>query len=64
MRSEQVAARMALQIVVTVAQFHHPRARVLAERVTQCIEALGEPRSEWTRLISASRVLCVNSLRT
>lgn len=37
MRSEQVAARMAVQIVVTVVQF--PRARVLAERVTRCVES-------------------------
>lgn len=55
--SEEVAANLAVQVVVTVAQFHHPRARELQRTITDAIEALRlRERADWTSLITAFEV--------
>ncbi|MFZ5438357.1 MAG: hemerythrin domain-containing protein [Myxococcota bacterium] len=51
---EQVAAHLAVQVVVTVVQFHHPRARALQRRITPLVDELGlRARGEWRGPLSA-----------
>lgn len=55
--TESVAAHLAVQIVVTVVQFHHPRARELQRRVTAQLAELGAHHlPEWKALVSAFEV--------
>jgi hypothetical protein len=56
---EKVAARLAVQVVVTVVQFHHPRARILGRAIEVALTQLREEereRPEWRRIASAFHV--------
>jgi iron-sulfur cluster repair protein YtfE (RIC family) len=57
--TEQVSAQLALQVVVTIVQFHHPRSHELGRAVAASVEALGGARDlpEWKRLITSWEVL-------
>lgn len=52
--SSSVSARLLVQVVVTLVQFHYPRLRNLHRAVERNQQALGGP--EWARLASAYRV--------
>ena len=56
---EKVAARLAVQVVVTVVQFHHPRARELQRAIELGFAQLTDEeneRPEWKRVRSAYSV--------
>ena len=59
MNTEQVSAQLALQVVVTIVQFHHPRCHELRHAVAARVEALGPSRElpGWKRLIASYDVL-------
>ncbi|HEY0882017.1 MAG TPA: hypothetical protein VGD87_10830 [Archangium sp.] len=53
---ESICSRLAVQLVVTLVQFHYPRLRGLHREVVLHSKALaGQP--EWERLLSSYRVL-------
>lgn len=56
--SPSVSARLLVQVVVTLVQFHYPRLRNLHRAVERNQQALGAEleRPEWARLVSAYRV--------
>lgn len=58
LQDAQVAARLALQLVVTVVQFHHPRTHRLEQAVVERLQALGTARArpEWRQVIAAWEV--------
>lgn len=53
---ESICSRLAVQLVVTLVQFHYPRLRGLHREVQRHAAAL-EARAEWERLLSSYRVL-------
>lgn len=54
---DRVSAHLAVQVVITVAQFHHPRARELGKRIAAGLETMGaHQKPEWKALVSAFEV--------